>query len=158
LQAIRADRTPPPKASRNLAMMHAAMYDTVNALRRTHTPYLTSAYAPPGTSAQCAAAIAAHRILHALYPSQGRPFDALLDQTRHPCRDGDTKDDAVALGQLVAEKMLAWRENDGSGRTVRYTPGTAPGEWQPTPPDYKPGLLPQWGRLVPFTARSVEEF
>src|SRR5205823_10460053 len=106
LQAIRVDRTPPPKASRNLAILHAAMYDTVNALRKMHTPYLTSAYAPAGTSAQCAAAVAAHRILHALYPTQGRTFDALLDKTMHASPDGDSKEDAVALGQLDRKSVV----------------------------------------------------
>src|SRR5437763_674719 len=36
LNAIRAEGTPPPLAARNLAIVHAAIYDAVNAIRRTH--------------------------------------------------------------------------------------------------------------------------
>ena len=34
LNVIRADRTPPPRASRALAILHASIYDAVNAARR----------------------------------------------------------------------------------------------------------------------------
>jgi hypothetical protein len=39
LNAIRTDRTPPPTASRALAILHAAMYDAVNGISRTHDYY-----------------------------------------------------------------------------------------------------------------------
>jgi hypothetical protein len=39
LRAIKDEHTPPPLAARNLAILHAAMYDTVNTIRRTHAPY-----------------------------------------------------------------------------------------------------------------------
>jgi hypothetical protein len=40
LEAIRANRTPPPIASRGLAILHASMYDAVNGLsaRTSCTP------------------------------------------------------------------------------------------------------------------------
>src|SRR5262245_62016000 len=34
LSAIRADRTPPPMAARNLAIVHGAVYEAVNAVTR----------------------------------------------------------------------------------------------------------------------------
>src|SRR2546423_228583 len=60
LQAIRTDRTPPPVAARNLAIVHIAIYDAVNAVQRTYLPFRVEATAPPGTSAEAAAAAAAH--------------------------------------------------------------------------------------------------
>lgn len=36
LVAIRAQHTPPPVASRNLAILHAAIYDTANGIRPKH--------------------------------------------------------------------------------------------------------------------------
>ena len=66
LQAIRIDRTPPPVAARNLAIVHLSIYDAVMAIERTHQPYLTDATAIPGASAEAAAAGAAHRSLVAL--------------------------------------------------------------------------------------------
>src|SRR5437867_452987 len=66
LAAIRAERTPPPLAARNLAVVHAAVYDAVNAVRGTHRHFLVNAVPPPGTSAEAAAAAAAHRVLVSL--------------------------------------------------------------------------------------------
>src|SRR5262249_50963769 len=45
--AIRTAGTPAPAASRILAIMHAAVYDAVNALDRTHEVYLVDALAHP---------------------------------------------------------------------------------------------------------------
>ena len=39
LAAIRVDKTPPPKASRDLAIVHGAIYDAVNAIDRNFKPY-----------------------------------------------------------------------------------------------------------------------
>src|SRR5262249_46533163 len=80
LRAIRADRTPPPKAARNLAMVHAAVYDAVNSVAPTHRAYYTEARPRPGCSADLAAAIAAHRVLVSLYPGRARCFDDALDR------------------------------------------------------------------------------
>src|SRR5215813_2153486 len=54
-----ASRTPP--ASRALAMVHAAIYDSVNAIDRKYTAYAVDAHAPDGASPEAAAAAAAHR-------------------------------------------------------------------------------------------------
>jgi hypothetical protein len=40
LNAIRSGNTPPPVASRALAILHASIYDAVNGIARTHEPYL----------------------------------------------------------------------------------------------------------------------
>jgi hypothetical protein len=40
----------PPMVARNLALVHAAMYDAVNAVERTHQPYHVDAVAPEGAS------------------------------------------------------------------------------------------------------------
>ena len=42
LHAIRKDRTPPPVAARNLAIVHLSIYDAVMAIQRTHQPYLST--------------------------------------------------------------------------------------------------------------------
>src|ERR1022692_1125782 len=66
LHAIRKDRTPPPVAARNLAIVHLSIYDAVMAIERTHQPYLTDATTIPGASPDAAAAAAAHRALSSL--------------------------------------------------------------------------------------------
>src|SRR5262249_14537715 len=68
LFAIRNERTPAPVAARNLALVHTAIFDAVNAVSRTHESFYVGAAAPRGTSPEAAAAIAAHHILSNLYP------------------------------------------------------------------------------------------
>src|SRR5207247_2642500 len=76
LQAIRVDGTPPPKASRAMAIVHTAIYDAVNAIDRTHEFYLISPLAPPRASLDAAVAAAAHESLIHLFPAQSATFDA----------------------------------------------------------------------------------
>ena len=64
----------------------------------------------------------------------------------------------MTLGNLVADKMLALRANDGSATAVTYTPGTGAGVWIPTPPANAAALLPQWGNVTPFALTSGSQF
>ncbi|MFB2838861.1 hypothetical protein [Floridanema evergladense] len=68
LNAIKTDRTPPPLAARNMAMVYTAIYDAVNAIAQTYTPYQITVPTPNFASPDAAAAAAAHRILVNLYP------------------------------------------------------------------------------------------
>ena len=57
-------------ATRSFAIMHAAIYDAVNAIDRTHNSYLISlSGVPRHASQEAAAAAAAHEVLVALYPA-----------------------------------------------------------------------------------------
>src|SRR5262245_2249584 len=125
-------------AARALAMMGAAVYDSVNAVSPTHTIYHVDAREFPDVSiasADAAAAQAAHDVAYALYTqtAERTRFDALLATHLGEITDGPAETAGVALGQFVAGEVLAWRANDGSAAIVPYTPGTGPGVWQPTP-------------------------
>ena len=158
LAAIRVDSTAPPKASRALAIIHAAVYDAVNAIDRTHKPYAIDVPALPGTSAEAAVAAAAHRTLVALFPAQTATFDAQFTASLAGITDGASENAGVALGNLVADKMLALRAADDSTTVVTYTPGSGPGVWVPTPPAFAAALLPQWGDVTPFAMTSSSQF
>src|ERR1700746_3502130 len=71
--------------TRSFAIMHAAIYDAVNAIDRTHQPYAVSV---PGqtreASQEAAAAAAAHEVLVALYPAFKSALDAQLQQSLTP--------------------------------------------------------------------------
>src|SRR5262249_17206753 len=134
LDAIRTAGTSAPVASRILAITHAAVYDAVNALDRTHEVYLVDALAHPRASPAAAAAAAAHRALVTFYPGQAAALDAQFVASLATIPDGKAEDDGVALGQSVADQILALRQNDGSGATPPpYVGGTEPGQWRPTP-------------------------
>src|SRR5438309_8372476 len=70
LDAIRNEDTGAPLAARNLAILHAAIYDAVNSIDAKYEPYFVIESAPPGTPAEVAAVSAAHTVLVDLYPSQ----------------------------------------------------------------------------------------
>ncbi|MBY0528298.1 MAG: vanadium-dependent haloperoxidase [Gemmataceae bacterium] len=159
LNAIRAENTAPPMAARNLAIVHAAMFDAVNAIYRTHHAYYVSVEPPPlGTSPQAAAAVAAHRTLVTLYPKRVNHFDLTLDDCLAAIPEGRGKRDGITLGQYVGEKLLAWRAKDGATTQVRYNAGGGPGVWEPTPPGFKPALLPQWPSCTCFALPNGARF
>jgi hypothetical protein len=158
LNAIRADKTAPPKAARALAMVSAAVYDAVNAVIPLHTFYHANPGLHPNADPSAAAAAAAHSVLDSLFPAQAASFDALFNASMGKLAASAARDEGVALGNEVAGEILAWRANDGSGTTVPYTPGTAPGQWQPTPPANAPALLPQWPGVTPFAMTSGSQF
>jgi membrane-associated phospholipid phosphatase len=64
----------------------------------------------------------------------------------------------VAFGRQVANAILALRANDGSQATVTYTPGTAAGDWNRTPPTNSGPALPQWPSVTPFAMTSGSQF
>ena len=150
----------PPVAARNLAMVHAAMYDAVNAIEQTHEPYYVDIAAPVGSSPVAAAAAAAQRVASQLYSlaDEKAVFDAALAEALATVPEGPGKTQGIALGQQVGDAILAWRKNDGASAIVTYTPGTDPGDWNRTFPDFLPPLLPQWPQVTPFAMTSGAQF
>ncbi|HEV8604728.1 MAG TPA: Ig-like domain-containing protein [Tepidisphaeraceae bacterium] len=158
LAAIELNASTPPEASREMAIVHAAIYDAVNAIDRASGFLFVSSPVATGASAQAAVAAAAHWTLSYLFPAQTATFDALLESSLAAIVDGEAKTDGIALGQSVADAMLAMREDDGASNYVPYTSGTAPAEWQPTAAGFGPAMLANWATLTPFAMDSDEQF
>lgn len=158
LQAIRTTITSPPRAARALAMVHVAIFDAVNVITRGYQPYLMDTTVSVQTSREAAAAQAAYTVLVTLYPAQQVMFDAARAQSLAAVPDGPAKTAGIALGETAGANVLTWRNTDGSEVNVPYTPGTAPGDWQPTPPAFAPALLPQWPYVTPFAMTSGDQF
>jgi len=158
LEAIRNESTSPPLAARNMAIVHAAIFDAINAIGRTCDPYLFHPNPPPGASPAAAVIGAAHESLVRLYPSQTALFEATLNRTLDTVSPGQSRDDGFTLGQLVAFLTLAWRGADGSSTAFPYIPGTNPGDWRRTPPFLRPPELPQWPYVIPFTMTNGAQF
>ena len=72
--------------------------------------------------------------------------------------DGPAKDAGIAVGEAAADALLALRADDGWDAVVPYTPGTDPGDWQPTPPASAPAFLPGWGQVTPFGLEDGARF
>lgn len=157
LNAVATDKTAPPLAARNMAMVHTGIYAAVSVIDQLSSNYI-DAVAPEGVSQRAAVAAAAHRVLNNLYPTQTATFDVQLGLSLAEVPNGQAENYGVALGQFTADLTLAWRSNDGANNAVSYTPGTEPGDWQPTPPGFLPALLPQWSDVTPFGLTSSSQF
>jgi len=161
LDAIRASNTSPPAASRHLAILHAAIYDAVNGIRKTHAPYFVPATGAANASIVAAAAAAAHRVMVTLYPARQIQADQRYQNSLLLVAPGPSKTAGIQWGESVAATILQWRSNDGSATTVPYAPGTEPGQWRPTVSFggvVRPALLPQWGSVLPFAPLSGSQF
>jgi len=158
LDAIRIDRTPPPKASRDLAILHAAIYDAVNGIQRTHERYLIGGHVPASASGKAAASAAAHEVLVSLFPAQQATFDAAEQKALAGIPDSPQKKSGVAWGKSVAQQILAARANDGATGSVASPAGSGPGVWVPTPPAFAHYLLPQWAFVRPLCMTTSAQF
>ncbi len=158
---IRADTTQPGPtfASRNYAIVHAAIYDAVNNITRSHTPYLVDDVAPYYASPEAAVAAAAHTALVGLYPQQAANLNAALAASLAEIPDGREETAGVAVGQSIAQQILALRANDGAFASTNYAPANLPGRWKPAAPLLQVGGLgPQWGSVTPFALESGDQF
>jgi hypothetical protein len=154
LQAIRAEKTPPPLAARHLAMVHIAMFDAVCAVRKTHQPFRFAPEVAPGTSASVAASAAAHRVLVDVYPKRTRQFDRLMTHVLDQAGVSADRDLGFRTGQTLGLDVCKWRETDGAARQVRFIPRREPGDWNPTPPAFAPALAPQWPNVACFCLKN----
>jgi membrane-associated phospholipid phosphatase len=145
--------------TRSFAIMHAAIYDAVNAIDGTHQPYLVRLGASHFASQEAAAAAAAHEVLVKLYPSFQATLDAQLQRALAQLPGGG-KADGISIGNAIADRILALRSNDGSNaQPIPYVFGNAPGDYQSTPPNFpKQPQFTHWSRVTPFALESASQF
>jgi len=146
-------------ATRNLAILHAAIYDAVDSIERTSRPYEISITAPRRADPTAAAAAAGYAVLSSLYPNQqeaiGGEFQSLLAQVPN----GYHKYEGVRTGEAVADALLALRADDGSALPQPvFTPGTQPGDYQLTPPAFAQPVFTQWPLVRPFALQKASQF
>jgi PAP2 superfamily len=161
------DAVPPhpgPTVVLDIATVHAAVYDAVQAIERRFRPYHVKIPGASG-SPEAATAKAAHDVLVHIYPS----LTASLDQTYadYLAAHGLAADDpGVAVGAEAAAGILALRANDGSfpPSSPPFLGGSDPGVWRPTPsflpgppPSNAPALAPWLAKVTPFTLKSPSQ-
>lgn len=153
--ALNATASPPNAIlqSRVLAIVHAAIYDATRSIERKTGSYAVEIEAPTRTSVEAAVAAAAHGTLVRLAPAERLMLDAALNASLSKIADGQAKADGVALGEQIAEKIVAHRANDGAAAKVAFSPKPGAGLYQLTPPQMS-AILPQWGAVTPFVLSS----
>ena len=141
----------------DMAYVHIAIYDSVNAIEGGYTVFAVSpSHVPPGASSEAATVEAAYRTLRYLYPAQAAHLDAQYAASIATIPDGQAKLDGIAVGNEVAILFLAARVGDGRGANVPYTPGTGPGAWIPTSP--APPATVWLSQMRPFAIESPTQF
>ena len=146
-------------STRSMAILHAAVYDAVNAIVKTHSSYLVNLTAPRDASVSAAAAQAAHDVLVQLYPAQTALLDADLATSLASVPAGPQKDAGVQVGATAASRILALRSNDGSAAApIPFVPGSAAGDYQLTPPAFVQPVFTQWQFVKPFALKAADQF
>jgi hypothetical protein len=158
IDCIRTDNTGPTLSTRNLAILHTAIYDAVNSITRTGQPYRFQIDAPSGASAEAAAVAAAHEVLLDLYPSYEIWAEDLYSNCLASAPAGETLTNGLSVGHQIAQMALDSRRSDGSTTDVPYIPSDAPGQWRRTPPFYRPPVTPQWGYVDPFCLPALDPY
>jgi PAP2 superfamily len=142
--------------SRSLAILHLAMFNTVEAFN-------TSAPLPASTllaaSVEAAAAGAAHEVLSQLYPDQKLRLDDALTQALLKIQQPEAIEaEGVALGRRIAQQVLVQRQADGSQATVSDQVTIQPGTWRPTPPRFQAAIGVNWSQVTPFVLAQGSQF
>jgi hypothetical protein len=158
LQTTAAGAFNPPLESRNVAIVQAAVFDAVDAIRPRYRPYAVRIQAPRDASITAAVAAAAHTTLVALYPEQQLTLDSTYASYVDAIPDGPAKRNGIALGAATASAELALRSGDHASDVESFTPGSGPGAWIPTAPLFRPALDPGWGKVTPFFLRAGSQF
>ena len=147
-------------STRNFAILHAAIYDAVNNIESKFSPYFVRLSNAPSSASEVAAADeAAHDVLVSLYPAYQALLDTELQQDLTQLPNNERKAEGVAVGQAVAVQLLAARSADGANVTPPpHVPGTQPGDYQLTPPNFAPADFTQWPQVTPFALARADEF
>ncbi|MEY2525396.1 MAG: hypothetical protein QOE73_167, partial [Verrucomicrobiota bacterium] len=154
----------PGRSSRAMAIVHIAIFDSVNAVMGGYKSY-TGMQAPRGaTSLDAAVAQAAHDTLVALYPSQAASFDASLAVDLAQIKNKNEKANGIDLGQRAAAAILALRVGDGAQNPeqrvgVDYFTSDFAGHWRQDPISLIPlALGAHWGACIPFVLQTGSQF
>ena len=162
LVILRTAGAQPPTihSTRSFAILHASIFDAVNNIDGTYSPYLVRLSDVSRLASQPAAADqAAHDVLVALYPTFQATLDAELQQDLAQIPEGQDKADGVTVGQKVAAQILAFRSTDGANVILPpFVPGNQAGDYQFTPPNFAPADFIQWPQVTPFALARADEF
>lgn len=119
--------------ARILTIMHAAMFDAVNAVDKRYTSYSGAMLDATGASPEVAVHAAARRALAELLPRQKPLLDAAFDAAMLRSADGAARSAGIAAGEKAAMILVEQRKTDGANSPNTYRPPlAAAGVYVPT--------------------------
>jgi hypothetical protein len=154
----------PGRSSRAMAIVHIAMFDTINAVIGRYESYTRVHVQHLPVSLHAGISQAARDTLVALYPSQTASFDSRLAEDLLQVRNRRERLNGIDLGHRVAAALLVLRANDGSQfpephMGVDYFTSNLPGHWRQDPISLIPiALGAHWGECRPFVLQSGNQF
>jgi hypothetical protein len=140
--------------SRTLALVHVAMSDAINSVQGKYGRVVANVPVNSAASAEAAAVSSARHVLLQLYPAQKAKIEEASTNSLKGIPEGSPKTDGVALGEQVANAVLADRAGDGTNAVDDYRPLTTPGVWVPTTPP----LFAQYARAKPWVLKGADQF
>jgi hypothetical protein len=139
------------------AMVQAAVYDAVVAVEGGYEPLIASPIVTRPASTAAAIATAAHDVLVARVPGQAANVDAQYAAYLAEILDGPAKANGIAVGQAVAQAVIASRTDDGFDNDPPYEqPAPGPGVFEPVLPT-KPAEI-KLAQVKPFTHPNFWDF
>jgi len=151
-----------------VAMVQGAVYDAVNSITGTYTPYLDGLpQADPTASQAAAAATAAHHVIVGVttVPELSQEIIDRIDTAWGESIAAATQADGpeaveagIAAGEAAAAAMLEARANDGRFVSYTFPTGNKPGQWRPTPPSNSSDPNAWVANVTPFVAESASQF
>jgi membrane-associated phospholipid phosphatase len=147
VETLIATNTANSSSQRLGAIVHTAIFDAYNGIKRRYTPIFVQnvdgdgrSLVPQGASRRAAVVAAAYTTLVALFPSRatqlGDAYAASLAALSDDGGDGGkSRERGIAWGTYVAQAVIAWRAGDGFLASYpAFTGGTAVGQWRPISP------------------------
>jgi hypothetical protein len=152
---VNAASRPAPAWILDVAMVHLAIHDAVQAYQQRFASYSEPIAGAVGSPVAAAATAARDVLVNRLSPQAGAIHAAYLE---YLAQNGLlTTDAGVAVGQEAAARTIERRALDGAfpaGPEV-FTGGSQPGQWRPTQPAFLAMTAPWMGDVTPFALRDV---
>jgi hypothetical protein len=163
-ELVKIEKTPGAQPStihptRSYALLQTAIYDAVVSITHQDPPYAFSVVADRSARPDAAADQAAHDVLTRLFPTFASELDSMLASQLGAVPPGPAKDSGLEVGARTATLLLALRADDGSATPPpSFSPGSQPGQYQLTPPNFAPAAFTGWGSTTPWVLRSGAQF
>lgn len=163
VEAVTAGR-PGPIGLVDIALVHIAVHDAVQAIEKRFEPYHFEIPRASG-SRSAAVAAAAHDVLVGMFPEQSANLDPVY--FTYLANHGLTGDPGLAIGQQAAARILPLRRVNPNPLPPPFVGGTGVGQWRPTPSflgnpplpaPFSPMVTPWMANFDPFTLTSPTRF
>jgi hypothetical protein len=138
IDTLIATNTANSSSQRLGAIVHSAIFDTLNSFERRYTPLFVHDAAPKGASRRAAVVAAAYTVLVKLFPGREPQLTPLYTASLAALSDdgqdgGESRERGIKWGTHVAAVVFGKRENDGfSTPQPAFFGGTAVGQWRMT--------------------------